>query len=312
MIYPAILILLLNQTSATTDPVPQVVGDLLQSSCIKCHSGEEPKGGLDLEVVLEDGATAPMEDWRLVHRVLTSGEMPPEDEPSPTTPVRDAAISQLRDWMRQVLQSMPEKPGAAVTRRLGRTELHNTLRDLTGFEIDIDRHLAADPSSDGFDNQGGSLSPAYIERLFRIAEEVALGTVIIADDDSDLSILHEVDEFKFDGGGGYRQAVHTSGVAAASRSRTSFHAPAPIEFMSRVGDSRRATNMSDSAYRSERTDQIPSSSPRPGNNLAEEPLSATSRRELIESAQLSSMTTTSQNIRTHRKEIAMQPLFPSV
>ena len=201
MIYPAILILLLNQTSATTDPVPQVVGDLLQSSCIKCHSGEEPKGGLDLEVVLEDGATAPMEDWRLVHRVLTSGEMPPEDEPSPTSPVRDAAISQLRDWMRQVLQSMPEKPGAAVTRRLGRTELHNTLRDLTGFEIDIDRHLAADPSSDGFDNQGGSLSPAYIERLFRIAEEVALGTVIIADDDSDLSILHEVDEFKLDGGG---------------------------------------------------------------------------------------------------------------
>ncbi|MEE2856012.1 MAG: DUF1592 domain-containing protein [Planctomycetota bacterium] len=201
MIYPAILILLLNQSSPTTDPVPQVVGDLLQSSCVECHSGEEPKGGLDLEVVLEDGATAPMEDWRLVHRVLTSGEMPPEDEPSPTSQERDAAILQLQDWMRQVLQSMPETPGAAVTRRLSRTELHNTIRDLTGFEMDIERHLPADPSSDGFDNQGGSLSPTYIERLFRIAEEVAQGTVIISDDDSDLSTLHEVSEFKLEGGG---------------------------------------------------------------------------------------------------------------
>ncbi|NRA74965.1 MAG: DUF1587 domain-containing protein, partial [Planctomycetes bacterium] len=158
--------------TADLPPLPSQVNDVIESNCVRCHSGDKPKGGLDLEVVLEDGADADLEDWRKIQLVLNSGEMPPEGEKAPTPGDREQAISNLQHWVRQLLEARPEDPGTVGARRLSRSELRKTLRDLTDIEIDVNRHLPADPSSDGFDNQGGalSLSPMIVERLFRIAE----------------------------------------------------------------------------------------------------------------------------------------------
>ncbi|MGE4618288.1 MAG: DUF1592 domain-containing protein [Planctomycetota bacterium] len=182
-------------------PVPAAIATLLETNCIECHSGEKPKAGLDLEIVLEDGPHAELEDWRLIERVISSGEMPPEDEPAPTSSLREEVTTQIQNWTREILRSLPEKPGSVATRRLSRTELRNSIRDLTGVEIDIHRHLPADPSSDGFDNQGGSVSPTFIERLFRIAEEVSLSAVIRTEENSNLSSLYPVDLFTLTGSG---------------------------------------------------------------------------------------------------------------
>jgi len=196
-------LLLAATLTADLPPLPSQVNDLIESNCIRCHSGDKPKGGLDLEVVLEDGADANLEDWRKIQLVLNSGEMPPEGEKAPTPSDRGQAISNLQHWVRQLLEARPEDPGAVGARRLSRSELRETLRDLTGIDIDVNRHLPADPSSDGFDNQGGalSLSPMIVERLFRIAEEVALSAVILPQADEVPSTRYEIDHLTISGQG---------------------------------------------------------------------------------------------------------------
>lgn len=192
------LLLFPTMTLAQT---PEPIALWLQTHCIDCHSGEKPKGGIDLEVVIEDGASALLEDWRQIERVITSGEMPPEDEPAPTSQEREVMISTLRDWLQGVLQSRVEVPGTVSPRRLGRSELQATIRDLTGVEIDVQRHLPADPSSDGFDNQGGTLSATFIERLFRIAEEVAVSAIILDDGNETATTTYPIDEITIEGAG---------------------------------------------------------------------------------------------------------------
>ena len=110
-------------------------------------------------------------------------------------------ISTLRDWLQGILQSRPEVPGTVGPRRLGRSELQATIRDLTGVEVDVHRHLPADPSSDGFDNQGGALSTTFIERLFRIAEEVAVSAVILDDGNETATTTYSIDEITIEGAG---------------------------------------------------------------------------------------------------------------
>ncbi|MDE0959378.1 MAG: DUF1592 domain-containing protein [Planctomycetota bacterium] len=199
LFWPLLLVLLLP--AMTIAQVPEPISHWLQSHCTDCHSGKKPKGGIDLEVLIEDGASALLEDWRRIERVITSGEMPPEGEPAPTSQQRDVMISSLRDWLQEILQSRPELPGTVGPRRLGRSELRATILDLTGVEIDIQRHLPADPSSDGFDNQGGALSNTFIERLFRIAEEVAVSAVILDDGNETPTSHYAIDAITVEGAG---------------------------------------------------------------------------------------------------------------
>ncbi len=214
-----ISLLLASVLPADLPPVPPAVNELLEASCFRCHSGEKPKGGLDLEIVVEDGAEAEIDDWRQIIHVLRSGEMPPEEEPGPTAEARATAISRLQQWSRKLLENRPENPGTVAAQRLSRNELRATLRDLTSIEIDVNRHLPADPSSDGFDNQGAalSLSPMVIERLFRIAEEVALSAVMSPQRGSTPATGYEIDQLSISGQGRVRSdhAYFWSGGSAS-------------------------------------------------------------------------------------------------
>ncbi len=192
--------------SPVAQEVPPSVQQLLETHCIECHSEDKPKGGLDLTEVLEDGAEADLGDWRLIDRVVTSGEMPPEGEPAPTDSDRERMISDLQRWTRQILQAMPERPGTVSIRRLGRKELKRTIRDLTGVELDVRRHLPADPSSEGFDNQGGAFSIDFVERLFRIAEEVSISTVFTGAAGENPETTYEVDQMEISGAGNVRSS----------------------------------------------------------------------------------------------------------
>ena len=184
------LSLWLTGTPETVDPAPlwapafpEVVVAGFEAHCYRCHSGEKVKGGFDLEIVVEDGAKGDPADWQTLINVLRTGEMPPADEEGPDPHQRQAVIDALDAWQRHQLSLMPESAGSVPPRRLSRTELKRTLKDLTGVEIDVDRHLPADASSAGFDNQGGHLSPGFVEQLFRIGEEVALAAVISPEDE---------------------------------------------------------------------------------------------------------------------------------
>ncbi|MGB1071956.1 MAG: DUF1587 domain-containing protein, partial [Planctomycetota bacterium] len=183
---------------------PEVVVAGFEAHCYRCHSGDQVKGGFDLEIVVEDGAKGDPADWQTLINVLRTGEMPPADEEGPDPHQRQAVIDALDAWQRHQLSLMPESAGSVPPRRLSRTELKRTLKDLTGVEIDVDRHLPADASSAGFDNQGGHLSPGFVEQLFRIGEEVALAAVISPEDEG--IPRRDYDAAELEASGGNRKA----------------------------------------------------------------------------------------------------------
>ncbi len=171
-----------------------------EAHCYRCHSGDEVKGGFDLKIVVEDGAKGDPADWQTLINVLRSGEMPPADEKGPNPRQRQGIIDALDAWQRHQLSLLPEAPGSVPPRRLSRSELKRTLKDLTGVEIDVDRHLPADASSAGFDNQGGHLSPGFVEQLFRIGEEVAHAAVISPEDEGTPQRLYSASDLETSGG----------------------------------------------------------------------------------------------------------------
>src|SRR4051794_21085723 len=69
----------------------------LKATCVGCHSGGKPSGGLDLNRFLSldaAGALADRDQWERVLEKLTSGEMPPAGIPRPS-----AEVTVVREWV---------------------------------------------------------------------------------------------------------------------------------------------------------------------------------------------------------------------
>jgi len=70
-------------------------------------------------------------------------------------------------------------PGRVTARRLNRAEYNNTVRDLTGVDLQPADDFPQDDSGYGFDNIGDvlSLSPVLMEKYLAAAEKVARAAV---------------------------------------------------------------------------------------------------------------------------------------
>src|SRR3954471_10614089 len=98
--------------AAVTRPVSFVtdIKPLLEGSCLKCHSGEKPKGKFSLasrQLALKPGDDGPnivagkSAESRLIHfvaRLVEDMEMPPADKGKPLTP---GQVGMLRAWIDQ-------------------------------------------------------------------------------------------------------------------------------------------------------------------------------------------------------------------
>ena len=72
-----------------------------------------------------------------------------------------AAAAKLSQWIkRDVFELDPAvpDPGRVTVRRLNRVEYRNTVRDLTGVEVDTKLNFPVDDSGHGFDNIGDVLT----------------------------------------------------------------------------------------------------------------------------------------------------------
>ena len=172
------LLLLMLPGSAQAEPLP--VGPLtpfLETHCIRCHGGKKQKGDLRLDTLPQDFA-APLSasQWADVMERISSGEMPPEDEPKPGA--EDAAL--LVEWMAAQIK---DGEAARLARRervtfhkLTREEYANTIRDLLGVNFDASdpTGLPEDPDWHGFERIGSvlSLSPSHVEKYVAAADAV--------------------------------------------------------------------------------------------------------------------------------------------
>jgi mono/diheme cytochrome c family protein len=143
----------------------QQVVPFLQTHCSACHEKKQKGGITFLYAKRNPGSPAFRRLWTVSASHVEAETMPPEDEPQPTPDER----RMFRDWVDDLKHLSPKDPGVFTMRRLTKTELGNTLRDLFGVPPDLVRDLPDEVSGAGYLN---SLSPALLEQYLDLANRV--------------------------------------------------------------------------------------------------------------------------------------------
>ncbi len=183
----ACLLLLLGYPSVTATALAQdpladanVSADVavrtLKNYCYDCHTGGDAEGGIRVDFLSE--ATSLEDHVELVEKillVLSEQQMPPVDSEQPSMADRVA----LKAWLEVRLQDFDcgniSRPGRVTMRRLNRTEYDNTVRDLTGLDLQLAKDFPSDDVGNGFDNIGDvlTLPPILLEKYLNAASSVA-------------------------------------------------------------------------------------------------------------------------------------------
>lgn len=154
-----------------------VVRPMVEEFCVRCHGPEKKKAKFDMDGFRS--TTDVVSDFRHFEMALErieSGEMPPEDEPRPD----DDTVIQIRRWFDSITDDLARRdagdPGNILARRLSVNEYNNTIRDLTGVDIQPAADFPVDAANQaGFDNSGESLlmSPGLFSKYIQAAREVS-------------------------------------------------------------------------------------------------------------------------------------------
>ena len=154
--------------------------NMVGNYCLDCHDGLSEKGGLNLELLLDEEFAAHSDEWERVLRQIGSRQMPPVGKDRPDEAGYESAVDSLVAALDENAEIHPNPGRTDSIRRLTRTEYQNAIRDLLALEVDVAELLPADESSHGFDNiTVGDLSPALLERYLSAAQKIsrlAVGT----------------------------------------------------------------------------------------------------------------------------------------
>jgi len=151
----------------------------LNTYCVTCHGGEEPKGDRRLDVLTGDLANdfATVERWEKVCDQLQMESMPPEEKKQPTFAERRAIVDWIKRQLEQFGAKQAARGGRVVHRRLNRHEYLHTVKDLFGFDegdFDPTDTFPPEEEQEGFRNNGATLrtSGYLLEEYFAAADEV--------------------------------------------------------------------------------------------------------------------------------------------
>jgi hypothetical protein len=142
-------------TAQGQSSVREQLTPFLKQHCVDCHAGETPEGGLDLQTNSDDLSDAEVRRrWVYVHDRVAAGEMPPKSEARPSDESKSQFLATLGDSLTHADLASRE----IVLRRLNRNEYENTVRDLFGIYVDVQRLLPDDATEQGFDTTASALS----------------------------------------------------------------------------------------------------------------------------------------------------------
>ncbi len=164
----------LSAQSAATESDPRAeVRSQLRRYCTRCHRGEDPKGGIDLQAAIDRDLAGVRDDarlWRRVETALHDRSMPPSrSRRQPENGERESFGASVRALRRAAAEAGPPDPGVSVLRRLNRTQYVRTVEDLLGVAVPgLGALFPEDPRGHGFDTVGDVLflSPLLIERYW--------------------------------------------------------------------------------------------------------------------------------------------------
>jgi hypothetical protein len=148
--------------------------DLTRTYCATCHNDALKTGGLSLEHISLDRASADAETLEKVIRKVRGGLMPPAGAKRPDRATLDAFAGSIENAIDRAATANPN-PGRTPLHRMNRAEYANAIRDLLALEVDSSTLLPADDSSRGFDNIADVLgvSPSLLERYVAAAAKIS-------------------------------------------------------------------------------------------------------------------------------------------
>ena len=155
--------------------VPSQLTPFLMQHCFACHTGDTPEGGLDLQTYSRDLADAEVRRrWVYLYDRMAGGEMPPSSETQPAADLKTKFLQTLGDSLSRANHDNRK----VILRRLNRSEYENTVRDLFGIYVDIQRLLPDDAVAQGFDTTGSALSLSAEQMVLYVeAADVVLDQV---------------------------------------------------------------------------------------------------------------------------------------
>ena len=160
---------------------PKETEAFLELHCFDCHGVGAAKGGLDLEKLGRDLAdAATFAKWELIFDRVDKGEMPPAKVKDRSEPKE---LAEFRDSMFSRLEKAHAAAKGTVLRRLNRREYENTMNDLFGTALELEKLLPEDGRSHEFDNVGDALGISmqhmgmYIRTAGMVLEEGIAKTI---------------------------------------------------------------------------------------------------------------------------------------
>ncbi len=117
------------------DPILESVDSILQQHCVRCHGlNGEASGEVNLIRVVETHRDANQNDLlEKIIKVVSQGEMPPEDESQLKTEEQGVLLTELSKVLERSAQ---QRVGRTPVRRMNRFQYNNTVKDL--FQLDVD------------------------------------------------------------------------------------------------------------------------------------------------------------------------------
>jgi len=147
----------------------------LRQHCFGCHDADTKEGGLDLTALRPEFDKADtFSTWVKVHDRISSGEMPPREEPRPPETDRLAVVGALKGSLDTADRRQLAGGPRTGLRRLTRAEYENTIRDLFDLPgISLRTLLPPDGSAQGFDKNSDALdiSHVHVSKYIEAAEQ---------------------------------------------------------------------------------------------------------------------------------------------
>lgn len=149
----------------------------LQRHCLRCHDAKLQEGQLRLDTLDRDfNSLFAAQRWAEVMTRINAGEMPPEEEPRPTTDEIAAVVGWIDGKIAAGEAARMAARGPVAHYRLSREEYAHTVEDLLGVRFDptLPGGLIEDQRWHGFERIGSmlSLAPANVDRYYSSAEEI--------------------------------------------------------------------------------------------------------------------------------------------
>ena len=156
--------------------------DTFHQYCFGCHSDATANAGVNLEhLVSEPSVADSFKQWKRVAAALEQDAMPPAGAPAPNEQDRNEAARWIRTSLADYAAKHEGDPGRVTVRRLTSAEYAHTIRDLTGVDLDLERHFAGDAvGGEGFSSFGDVqfMADANLESYLEVAKLVADHAVV--------------------------------------------------------------------------------------------------------------------------------------